>query len=129
MDNRLDLITIRSYDNYFSAHIGLTRLESEGVSGFLRDEQTVTIDPILTNAIGGIKLQVRREDAEDALRILEAIDQDKKCPQCQSAGFIQVPKRSVANWVTGILTWLGGSLAIAPDQVYRCDRCGYEEDI
>ncbi len=32
--------------------------EEEGINCWLKDENTVTIDPILTNAIGGIKLMV-----------------------------------------------------------------------
>ena len=32
----------------------LTRLQSEGVECYLEDENTVTIDPMLSGAIGGI---------------------------------------------------------------------------
>lgn len=45
------------------------KLESEGIETLLRDEMTISIDPLLSNAIGGIKLYVREEDAAVALRI------------------------------------------------------------
>lgn len=45
-------VIIRTFDNYFSANIILTRLQDSGIRCFLKDEYTVTIDPILSNAIG-----------------------------------------------------------------------------
>ena len=60
----MDIIVIKTFDNYFLANISLTKLRDAGVECYLKDEYTVTIDPILTNAIGGIKLVVKKEDYE-----------------------------------------------------------------
>lgn len=46
------------------------RLESDGIECFVRDELTVTAQPLLSNAIGGIKLQVRESDFIRARDIL-----------------------------------------------------------
>ena len=54
-------IEVHSYDNYLPASIMLQRLEEEGIKVYLKDEHTVTIDPILSNAIGGVKLMVFRD--------------------------------------------------------------------
>jgi hypothetical protein len=58
----MELVTIQSFDNFFSANIQLTRLRAVGIECYLKDEYTVTIDPLLSNAIGGIKLVVRKTD-------------------------------------------------------------------
>ena len=50
----MNFVIIRTFQNYFNAHIILTRLRSEGIDCFLRDEFTVTVDPVLSNAVGGI---------------------------------------------------------------------------
>ena len=85
----MNIITLRSFDNYFIASITLTKLQDAGVECFLKDEHTVTIDPILSNAIGGIKLVVNEEHAEEAKKILQQFDeeylQSVKCPQCGAA--------------------------------------------
>ncbi len=67
----MKFVRIRSYDNYIPAHIDMGLLRSEEVECFLADENTVTIDPFLTYAVGGIKLMVPEEQVEKALRVLE----------------------------------------------------------
>ena len=48
---KMDLVTVKTFDSYFVAHIILGRLQSEGIECYLKDEATVTIDPILTKLI------------------------------------------------------------------------------
>jgi len=80
----MQFINIRSFDNYIPAHIALGRLQEEYINCYLQDENTVTIDPLLTYAIGGIKLMVAKSQAERALSIL-----DEK-PE-QPAGLSSIP--------------------------------------
>jgi hypothetical protein len=49
------------------------RLKEEFINCFLQDEYTVTIDPLLSNAVGGIKLMVADSQAERADKILSDI--------------------------------------------------------
>lgn len=65
-------IILTVFDNYISAHIALGRLKDEFINCYLQDEYTVTIDPLLSNAIGGIKLMVAESQAERALKILDS---------------------------------------------------------
>lgn len=67
----MSFIVICTYDNYIPAHIALGRLQSENINCYLQDEYTVTIDPLISNAIGGIKLLVAEAQAERALSILQ----------------------------------------------------------
>lgn len=78
------LITIITFDFPHEAHMAKTRLESEGFQIFLKDELTVQVDNFISNAVGGVKLQVFEEDAEAAIKILEEagyIKEEKELPQ------------------------------------------------
>jgi hypothetical protein len=54
----MNFIQVRSYDNYIYAHIVLSMLQDSGINCHLKDEYTITIDPLLSPALGGIKLMV-----------------------------------------------------------------------
>ncbi|MFX0556321.1 DUF2007 domain-containing protein [Maribacter sp. CXY002] len=68
------------------------KLESEGIPVFLRDENTLNSDPLISNAIGGVKLQVYNKDKDRALEIYNevrayALDENNnpvKCPNCKA---------------------------------------------
>jgi len=68
------------------------KLESEGIRVFLRDENTLNSDPLISNAIGGVKLQVYTSDKERALGIYNEVrayavdDNDNPivCPNCKA---------------------------------------------
>lgn len=68
----MDIVMLRSFDNYIDAHIVKGRLEAENIACWLKDENisTLIVDPILTNAIGGIKLMVPKDQLEKANEIL-----------------------------------------------------------
>jgi len=46
-------------------------LESNGISIYMRDEMTVMVDPLLSNAIGGIKMFVAEGDFDQAKLLTE----------------------------------------------------------
>lgn len=67
------------------------KLESEDIMVFLKDEFTVAADPLISNAIGGVKMQVHKEDFIKAMAIMEQSNPDLlkhrvdyiKCPNCK----------------------------------------------
>ena len=63
-------IKLQSYDNYIPAHIAMGKLEAHDIVCYLADENTVTIDPFLNYAVGGIKLMVAENQVERAIEIL-----------------------------------------------------------
>jgi hypothetical protein len=67
----MDYIQVGSYDNYLYAHIVLSRLQDAGINCHLKDEYTITIDPLLSPALGGIKLMVAKSQVERALEVLQ----------------------------------------------------------
>ena len=113
------------------AHLLMNQLENEGIECWLKDENTVTIDPLLTNAVGGIKLMVRKDDYPKAVELFQKIEHDRKqqigCPKCKGHNIelVSTPRKA-SNWITAIITWVIGSFALTTDKVYHCFDCGYE---
>ena len=67
----MNFIEVRSYDNYIDAHLMLGRLRDEFINCHLLNENSVTLDPFLSNAIGGIKLMVAESQVDRALEIIK----------------------------------------------------------
>ncbi len=64
------------------------KIESEGITVFMFDNNTVDTDPLVSNAIGGVKLFVHTENAEKAkIMVAEfnSINQNISCPFCNSS--------------------------------------------
>jgi predicted RNA-binding Zn-ribbon protein involved in translation (DUF1610 family) len=126
----MELITVRTFNNSLSANLLLCKLRNGGVECYLKDEFTVTVDPILSNAIGGIKLVVNKNDAAEVFQLLELLDDEYRknavCPKCGSHNIELVPRRNPANMLTAILSWLFSSYAVSAENVYQCSACGYE---
>ncbi len=86
-----DYITIANFTYASEAQILKGKLQSEGIQVYLSDEHIINIDPLFSNAIGGIKLNVLTVQKEKALAVLKTIstysvnDQGKliTCPNCQ----------------------------------------------
>ena len=109
----------------------LQRLEAEGIRAYLQDEHTVTTNPILSQAVGGIKLMVFEEQAPRAQELLHEFEQVYikaiKCPRCHSHNVLFVPQpRNPVNWITAIASWFLGNYAVPVKQVYRCFDCDHE---
>ena len=126
----MNFIQLSSYDNYINANIQLSMLHQEGIHCYLKDEYTNTINPILSNAIGGIKLMVVDADFKKAQLLLAEINEQYRqsavCPHCGSSNVQYINKPGIKNWATALFTWLLGSYALPVEQVYHCYNCGFE---
>jgi predicted RNA-binding Zn-ribbon protein involved in translation (DUF1610 family) len=129
----MNFVAVASYNDYVSAHIAKGRLEEDGISSWLKDENTVTINPVWTQAVGGIKLMVNEKQAEAAINILKQItEQHKKsiaCPRCGSHDIEKITTpRKPANWLSAIMGFLFVSYALPVDYANHCFNCGHEFD-
>ena len=70
----MNFVEVRAYDNYIEAHLMLGRLRDQFINCHLLNENSVTIDPFLSNAIGGIKLMVAEPQLERALEIINEVE-------------------------------------------------------
>lgn len=83
---------IGSFEYAADVQIIKSKLESEGIPVFLRDENTLNADPLISNAIGGVKLLVYSKDSDKAVEIyneIRAYAIDSKgnpivCPNCKA---------------------------------------------
>ncbi|HEX6333468.1 MAG TPA: DUF2007 domain-containing protein [Flavisolibacter sp.] len=127
----MELVTLQSFPNYIDAHIIMGRLEEEGIRCWLQDENTITINPILTNAVGGIKVMVVKDQLARALELLQQFNDERRsrltCPVCGSNNieFISSPRKAV-NWLTAVLGTLFGDYAVASGKTWRCFTCHSE---
>ena len=79
------------------AHLLAARLESAGIRVVLRDDTTIQTDWLLSNAIGGIKVEVADEDYEAACEIAALPPTEAGilvCPKC-SSGDVYCPPASL----------------------------------
>jgi transposase-like protein len=89
-------VLIRRYRDLLDASMAKSIFDSAGIEGSLIDDNIVRIDWFYSNLVGGIKLMVRQEDAEEALKLLDEAAPEKfaldgtseytqpRCPKCDS---------------------------------------------
>jgi hypothetical protein len=83
----MDWITIHSVTYPSEAHTIKMQLEVEGYKVYLKDELTVQVDNFYSNAIGGVKIQVAKENAKEAHQFLFDLGYIKK--QSDRPSFLQ----------------------------------------
>lgn len=66
-----DFVTVLTFYYAHETAIIRGRLESEGIACNIIDELTVQVNPLYSNAIGGVKLQVKESDFDRAIEILK----------------------------------------------------------
>jgi len=62
--------TIATFAKSVDAQLLRAHLEGSGITVFVRDDQTVAVDWGLTNAFGGVKVEVSEEDYAAAVELL-----------------------------------------------------------
>jgi len=126
----MDFLLLQSFTNYIDAHIMLGRLQVEGINCWLKDENVVTVNPILTNATGGIKVMVAADQFEHAKNLLLEFDEEKRnnftCPYCNSGNIELISSnKEPANWLSVLTGFLFFQYAM-PVKTWHCFNCGKE---
>ena len=126
----METVVLKTFDNYFFANIILTRLQADGVQCFLKDEHTVTIDPLLSNAVGGIKLAIAIDDVTRAAMLLgvyeEAYLKESECPKCSAVAMQKQSRPGQKDLHFYITKLLVKNYTIPDEVVYTCTQCGFE---
>jgi hypothetical protein len=97
MNDNYTVLAIFEYSS--EAQITKAKLEAEGVQTLLMDEKTIDSDPLISGAIGGVKLLVHNDDVLKAKRIYSQIrvyatDENNhlySCPNCASNKVLVAP--------------------------------------
>ena len=94
------LVTVARFRDLPQALMAKGALDSAGIESFLADTNFVRMDWFASNAVGGMRLQVREEDAKDAAEIVEQsipenivldgqeVYSQPRCPNCQSLDIV-----------------------------------------
>jgi hypothetical protein len=70
------LVTIATYSSPLEANLARNCLAESGIEAFLMGEEAVAMAWMLSNAVGGIKLQVAEVDEVKALALLDSLHDD-----------------------------------------------------
>lgn len=116
-----NLTTIGSYSQPYEAHLVKLRLAEHGIPAFIANEHTISINWLYSNALGGVKVQVPRDRAEEAKRILESdaaeniepvFEDPITCPACGSPDTEPVTLRrfhvAIPLAISAVVTYLLG---------------------
>lgn len=130
--------TIATFNYPADAVIVKGKMESEGITVFLKDEFTVATDPFATNALGGVKMQVYREDYLKAMGILETNNPDLVkyrteyaiCPKCKKRNARETIDVSTARTFSETMTAVLYSLfPIKQKATFQCKSCNHKFNI
>jgi DNA-directed RNA polymerase subunit RPC12/RpoP len=120
----LERVTVKTFDTSVNAHLFRIELENEGIESFIYDEETITMDPLLSNAIGGIKVKINAKDIERTKEFLAKREEENNppCPNCGS-------KRIMTNFrsfksASGIISAIAAFLfTIFPPLFKTVNKC------
>ena len=68
--------TVAAFSTLAEAHLFCAHLGGSGIDASLRDEHTINADWLLSNALGGVKVEVDENDFEEAATIARAFATD-----------------------------------------------------
>lgn len=136
-ENNEKLVTLKTFDSGFPAQLLKSKLEASGIDSVIFNENTVTLNPLISNAIGGILLKIRESDLEKANEVLLEISNSPlineyeeviRCPKCNSDKIESTSKaiKSKKSIFAYILALLTTTYPLHTDLVYRCMNCNSE---
>jgi hypothetical protein len=128
-----EIVAIRRYRDIPAALLAKSVLDSAGIENFLTDVNTVRMDWMWSNALGGVRLFVRDSDASAAEELLNQTFQDAfevegqepftqpRCPVCQS---FDVSYKGLHRRIAYASVALGVPIPLAR-LGWRCGACGH----
>ncbi len=126
------LVTVETFSAPWEAQLARARLETEGIDSQLADEHLARLG--LSGAIGGVRLQVREEDAALALEVLQrearlpelylVTDEEARRPRCPGCNSDSL---TLERWSR--LLFVGSLLLLripilVPRRRWKCRHCG-----
>jgi hypothetical protein len=127
----MDYVELRSFDNYIEANIVLNMLRHSNINCHLKDENIITIDPLLSPALGGMKLMVHHAHVERAWDLMDEAEQEYlkniSCPICHARALkaISITKNHRCK-LSALVSMLLNGQSVEVNKIYRCTNCGYD---
>jgi DNA-directed RNA polymerase subunit M/transcription elongation factor TFIIS len=145
------IVVFETYYNPIEANIVKERLIDSGIQCFLTDENIITINPLYTQALGGVKLHMFETDVSVAKGVLQDQDvqvmladevadfetdansisaemkTDEICPKCGSnhVGYVQATKKRFSV-ITMLFSLLLMIYPFNAKKIHHCFNCGNE---
>lgn len=127
----MEYVELRSFDNYIEANIVMNMLRHHNINCHLKDEHIVTIDPILSPAIGGMKLMVHHAHVERAWDLMDEAEReylkDIPCPVCHAHALKTISiTRNHRCKLAALASMILNGHSVEVKKIYRCNKCGYD---
>ena len=135
MNEKFTTVAVFQYST--EAQILKGRLEADGIEVYLSDNFLIDTDPLVSNAIGGVKIKVKDQDAMRARHIINSIekysvDEEGNAIKCQNCGEAEVAMYSTIkgfkSFFSFLIGFLVGTLPFHARYRYRCENCNHEFD-
>ncbi|MBC7867492.1 MAG: DUF2007 domain-containing protein [Gloeobacteraceae cyanobacterium ES-bin-316] len=119
---------IAAFDNFMLANMTLGLLQENNIDCHLKDEHIVTIDPLLSPAVGGIKLMVEESEFEAAQFFMKEAEEDYlkeiPCPNCKSPSLVIEEKiDKPTNFWGKLKNQIAYGQTETYSKKYRCENC------
>ncbi len=126
----MERVTVKTFDTSVNAHLFRIELENEGIECYIYDEETITMDPLLSNAIGGIKVKINVKDIERTKEFLAKREEENNppCPNCGSKRIMTNFRsfKSTSGIISAITAFLFTIFPPLFKTVNKCLDCNHE---
>jgi hypothetical protein len=128
-------VVVARFRDLMETHLAKGRLESAGIACDLADHELIRMDWFVSNAIGGIKLQVAEEDAAEAAQVLgegmplqfttEEVGSEYRQPPCPQCGSLDIAHNTLNRPLSFATMFINFPVTI-PYEHWKCADCGAE---
>lgn len=130
------LVTVAAYTDAIEAHIAKGRIQADGIPAYIAHEHHIWANWFISNALGGVKVQVLPQFVTDATDILETVRsstyeqllleqegpfEKEKCPKCESD---RIKERRWPQKVALLMVWFTTLPVPYSEGLKRCLVCG-----
>ncbi len=127
----MEYVPLRSFDNYIEANIVLNMLQHYNINCHLKDEHIITIDPLLSPALGGMKLMVHEAHVARAWDLLDSAEAEYlktiACPVCKAHALTTISiKKEYKTKLGALASLLLKGESVERTKMYQCTACGYD---
>jgi regulatory protein YycI of two-component signal transduction system YycFG len=119
---------IATYDNYMLANMTMGLLTENDIKCQMKDENIITVDPLLNPAVGGIKLLVEENDFDRAVALMKEAESDYlkdiACSRCKSHSLVVEEKiNNPTDFWNRLLNKVLYGQSSTYSKGYRCTAC------
>lgn len=138
MDEKI--ITFESYSDPMLAEIIKARLEANEIECYIADGNTIGANPLLNNALGGVKIKIFARDLEKCRHILTETEElqteelpdgesEETCPYCHSTNVrYGTATTRPTNWLGAVVSFLFMAYPVIARKAWHCFNCGKDFD-